>query len=400
MDCTRDPWDNSRRRRWIRPNAHLYIRHDAYRFGPPGTPLYAARDVVKYFWPEPGENPSLAKRRDSEAEAAEAFDRELAELRRELNALKAEMKFRRLLRDLKYGFNPNQPRVPAGSGRESGRWAGEGETHPAVLSDVTPDNEAKPGGRYAAAKLTGPRTPSGQRPRAGRPQLPTLGERLVRQFEVDRRLKDVVERVQQIDPDWKPTTPSPSAFSNGDEALARREVQAEEARARLVELGQWPPAELMAAYRANSSQDLFGRQKLSDNDTVSVAIVDGEPFFGVNSTARAYTLDDRFAARQAVSALVEKYPNVMQSGNVGEGPNDALYHAEATVLLRLARANDGTLAGRTLEVHVDRAMCVSCDRVLPLIGLEVGNPTVTYVDSMTGERMTMRDGRWIFGIRP
>ena len=41
-----------RRRLWLRPNAHLYIRHDAYRFMPPGAPRWAGRDVVRYFWPD------------------------------------------------------------------------------------------------------------------------------------------------------------------------------------------------------------------------------------------------------------------------------------------------------------------------------------------------------------
>lgn len=42
----------SRRARWMRPAAHLWIRHDAYRFMPPGAPRRSGKDVVAYFWPE------------------------------------------------------------------------------------------------------------------------------------------------------------------------------------------------------------------------------------------------------------------------------------------------------------------------------------------------------------
>ena len=70
-------------------------------------------------------------------------------------------------------------------------------------------------------------------------------------------------------------------------------------------------------------------------------------------------------------------------------------HAEATVLLKSAGANGGTLAGQTVEVYVDREMCAtSCRKVLPLLGLELGNPTVTFIDSQTGAKMIMRDGKW------
>ena len=49
MDRFEDARAEHQRRRWMRPNAHLYIRHDAHRFMPPGSPIYVGRDVVKYF---------------------------------------------------------------------------------------------------------------------------------------------------------------------------------------------------------------------------------------------------------------------------------------------------------------------------------------------------------------
>jgi hypothetical protein len=56
---------------------------------------------------------------------------------------------RELILDLrKAGFNPDEPRVPAGNS-DGGQWTREGGDG-AVISDATPDNTWKPGGQYAA----------------------------------------------------------------------------------------------------------------------------------------------------------------------------------------------------------------------------------------------------------
>src|ERR1700722_17957995 len=56
---------------------------------------------------------------------------------------------RELIRDLhKAGFNPDEPRVPAGS-PDGGQWTRD-SGNGAVISDATPDNAWKPGGQYAA----------------------------------------------------------------------------------------------------------------------------------------------------------------------------------------------------------------------------------------------------------
>ena len=75
-------------------------------------------------------------------------------------------------------------------------------------------------------------------------------------------------------------------------------------------------------------------------------------------------------------------------------PSNALFHAETTVLLRAARRYGGTLAGRTLTVFGDTRMCNNCEDVLPYVGLELGNPTVTFVDP-NGSTRTMHDGAWL-----
>jgi hypothetical protein len=85
----------------------------------------------------------------------------------------------------------------------------------------------------------------------------------------------------------------------------------------------------------------------------------------------------------------------MQDRNVGWAPNDFLFHAEATLLLRAAHGSGGSLAGRKLTVFVDRELCrQSCRIALPLLGPELGNPIVTFVNTLNGERLTMENGNW------
>jgi hypothetical protein len=59
---------------------------------------------------------------------------------------------------------------------------------------------------------------------------------------------------------------------------------------------------------------------------------------------------------------------------------------------RPARYRSIRCAGDT--VHVDDKLCNNCEAVLPYVGLELGNPTVTFVDP-TGTTRTMRDGAWL-----
>ena len=157
----------------------------------------------------------------------------------------------------------------------------------------------------------------------------------------------------------------------------------------------------IAVYRvAHSRRDLFGNQVgLSERDTVAAAEVNGRVIFGTNSDALTYSSSDRVSAQRYVDVLVEKYPKTMSVENIGGIPNNSLYHAESTILLRAARDNGGTLAGRTLEIHVDRPVCWSCDVALPMLGLELGNPTITLVEP-GGAARTMRNGDWLDQVRP
>jgi hypothetical protein len=148
---------------------------------------------------------------------------------------------------------------------------------------------------------------------------------------------------------------------------------------------------IVDAYRSeNGLWDLFQ----SRIGTVTYTHIDGENIFGANSTSPTFLSADFAAAERVRDALIEKYPVVMNTENIGRRPNNAVFHAEATVLLRAANAHGGTLVGRTLEVFSDRAICDSCKVVLPLIGRELGNPTVTFVGP-SGSTKTMRNGAWI-----
>lgn len=129
--------------------------------------------------------------------------------------------------------------------------------------------------------------------------------------------------------------------------------------------------------------------------TVSVTQLNGSIVFGVSSKAPGYTDADWDTARAWRDNLISKYPDMMSTGNSGQIPNDALYHAESTILLRAAKQIGGSLADQYLEIHVDREMCsTSCPKLLPTLGLELGNPTVTYVGP-AGLKKTMRNGEWL-----
>ena len=126
--------------------------------------------------------------------------------------------------------------------------------------------------------------------------------------------------------------------------------------------------------------------------TVALATVDGKSVYGVNSTGSGYTSDDRQDANALRELLVNKYPDVMKSDNLGHKPNDALYHAETTLLLRVARDAGGNLSGQTIEMRVDRLFCGSCRTVMPLIQREIGNPTIVVRDPFRA--VTLRNGKW------
>jgi hypothetical protein len=100
--------------------------------------------------------------------------------------------------------------------------------------------------------------------------------------------------------------------------------------------------ELIDAFRReNGPWDLFGHQR----GAVTVTTFNGKHIFGSNSKSPTYTRADRADAERLRRILIQKYPNLMRSDNIGQKPNDALFHAEATVLFRAARENGGYARG-------------------------------------------------------
>lgn len=157
-------------------------------------------------------------------------------------------------------------------------------------------------------------------------------------------------------------------------------------------LAIWLAAEAINLFRGeNFLFDLFGKPE----GTVSYTTLNDQKIYGVNSGSNEYKDRDMVAAEDLRARLIEDFPDVMQTENIGQMPNNAVFHAETTVLLRAARLNGGSLEGLSVDVYVDRGLCRSCETILPYVGLELGNPTVTFFDTGTGRWIIMRDGRWI-----
>lgn len=238
----------------------------------------------------------------------------------------------------------------------------------------------------------------------------------------DRRCTDASNsrhaQIRQYNQDWKPIEESLTAPGSVEGAISQAEARATEAEERLDQIRTGiggnrgpsfePPPRLrspstqpfdgegwIAMYRTiNNSSDLFGEPSWPQrNGTVAVGEIDGKVYFGVNSTAPGYFDIDWKAAAQIRDSMISSYPDEMNTGNIGYKPNDSFFHAEATFLIRAAK--DSSLSGKAFDVFTDRQLCDSCDVILPLLGMELGNPTVTFINTRNGSRSTMRNGQWL-----
>jgi hypothetical protein len=317
----------------------------------------------------------------------------LIELKWLRDVLRLERAIRQHGRALKYGYNPAQPRVPKGEDG-AGEWTALG-----------------------GAQVAGGGPTISWRVQLNRSDFPgaTNGQ-LVRLEQNVARTETALRQIRQYDQNWQPTTASWTKPGSIDTAIRHAEQRAVEAEARLEQfrtgsrgssLGNGPQGPSSSRvfdgeawihiYRsANNSLDLFGKPTWPTNTgTVAVTQVEGKLYFGVNSGAPGYRAADRLAADSLRWELYSRDTNTGRSENIGSIPYNSAYHAESTVLQRAARDNGGSLAGRYLEVHVDRDMCTSCNTMLPRLGLQLGNPTVTFVSTRTGLRSTMRNGEWL-----
>jgi len=402
MTKLHDAWRAQQRARAMRPNAHLWIRPDAHRF-------------IRHDWKRfvrPGfEEPILA------------------------------------LLEGKANFNPNQPRVPKGN-PDGGQWTRVGgsgspddwdededftdgraiddrndsdsgsESEEEDSSDDTESEADDSTGQEEYSELPTDFSASRIRYRiVGLPE-PMLSQ-LGRLVDANARFDQAAQHIRRVDPTWRSQTESAYAPTSNEGIVRHAEARALEAEAHARRLGIGgnfgPPLEpppfgtsvptmrpfdgpgWINAYRTlANTNDLFGREVWSrDKGTVSVTEFNGAPIFGVNREAPTYTSTDLAAALSMRDTLIQKYPDAMRTENIGWKPNDFVFHAEVTVVLRAARANGGNLNDRTLEIHVDRPLCWSCGRVLPSLGRELGNPVVTYIHTGTGMRQTMWNGHWL-----
>jgi hypothetical protein len=132
-------YDLHQRQRWLRHDAHLWIRHDFARWLKPGT------DPAEVY-------PHLKRQREAAEDAAfaaqiAASHRFLAELRAEVDELKAALA-RRRLEEAKY--SPDQPRIPKrnpGGGQFTRIGGGIGQSPSA--------NVAQPMGNVDVGDVTG-----------------------------------------------------------------------------------------------------------------------------------------------------------------------------------------------------------------------------------------------------
>jgi hypothetical protein len=330
------------RDRWLRHDAHLWLRHDAARFVRPG------QDPADVY-------PVLARQREREREAREAAEAQefaaaieqgrcvLAWCRAELDEVKADLARRKAARQEESKYSPSQPRVPAGNAR-GGQWSNRNEGGASIGSFGNANGEANAEGADGAEDAG---SSSG-------PQDAATSEAESSQRSEGDGTRGYDDRLAASD---KPTP----------------------GRAAMLEIVARAAARVMEAYRSeNFLFDLFGNK----GGAVAVTTIDDKDIFGSNSTSLTYTNADFRAATELRDKLVEKYPE-LKTDNLGYAPNNALFHAETNVLLRAAEANGGTLAGRSLDIYVDRKLCRNCEEMIPLVGTELGNPTLTYVDPDT-----------------
>jgi hypothetical protein len=124
--------------------------------------------------------------------------------------------------------------------------------------------------------------------------------------------------------------------------------------------------------------------------TVAVTWINNREIVGTNSGFHRYSVEDYLTARELRDTLIRETRGIMNPTNIGGYPNDGVFHAETTALLRAAKANGGTLAGKTLEIVVNGQMCPSCIRILPSVATQLGNPTLYFTDRR-GVRFMVRD---------
>ena len=241
---------------------------------------------------------------------------------------------------IKAGFNPGQPRVPAGN-RDGGQWTSSGGSAGGGLVHLVSSR------RQAVQVRVG---------RSYQPATPAQSMRLANASAWARNARD---RVREIEPNWKPR---PSLMETVEGPIRALEAAAREADARYHDLtrsdprfgiggnqgpalGEPPagpsrpaPSRVIETYRYVTGMPPVppGRHAPSASGTVAYINLDGTPIIGVNSGAPGYTSGDDALANVLRSELIDRYPDLMSTTHLGRFPNNAAFHAEANALLRAA----------------------------------------------------------------
>jgi hypothetical protein len=227
-----DAWDEEQRRRWMRPDAHLWIATDPERFGPLDPEVKRILDEQYEFkhGRAPAQRLDRAAQRDAHERALiERMRVENEVLRDEIQAIKAAFVA------AKANFDPAQPRDEIGRWTETDAGGNASDSRPnrpindpRILSDATPDNDWKPGAQYAQNRGRQPTTVriSGRLFEMG-------GGQAARLAEAQSRAEIAFTRVREIDPKWKP---SPSAYETPEGLIRTYQKDAAQAEARIAEL--------------------------------------------------------------------------------------------------------------------------------------------------------------------
>jgi len=332
-------------------------------------------------------------------------------------------------------YNPDQPRVPAGSS-EGGRWSSGGSDPRVQLAELQP-NQSGPGRvisdapsgavRLAQGEPADPAEnappepdPKEEEPlRRGQPMVTIPpqergfwygllwtdlnNEEATALHAADALASRYADYLRELEPSWQPSVGW--GWPTLSSQLARLNEIAFQARARLAQIRSGNPgnfpldyidpgAELRDPNNGGIEPDEFrslqGLPDIGDepadrtsDGTVARAEVDGQYVYGTNSNAPyGYQVMDRLSAISMRRTLLIKYPNKMTLKNIGQKYNDSVFHAEATSLLRLARNYGGTLRGKQIKMTVDRKLCPGCEKILPLIATELGDPDIVVRDGI------------------
>lgn len=165
---------------------------------------------------------------------------------------------------------------------------------------------------------------------------------------------------------------------------------------RLVSFRQLAHCALRASYKGpRKSSRRFDRMSCSTTFLIAPEArfhgskLTDELSFGSNSRLPLYKSRDRAEADQLRNILVRKYPELVRN-NEGQWPCSLSCRNECFA----SRRERVWGHARRSEVVVDKRMCPSCPDILPKVGLEIGNPMVTFIGPR-GQVRTMQDGKWL-----